>query len=80
MPRLTATDFRVLVRVFEKNGFSFVRQRGDHRVYTRIGVRRPLVIPALKAVPVFVIRNLLRTAGKTREEYFRLRGSGEATG
>jgi len=72
MPRLTPVAYGVLVRVFEKNGFSLVRQRGDHLVYAKSGVRRPLVIPAVKAVPVFVVRNLLRTAGKSREEYFRL--------
>ena len=73
MPRLTPVPHGTLVRVFEKNGFSFVRQRGDHLVYARAGVTRPLVIPAVRAVPVFIIRNLLPTAGKTREEYFRLR-------
>ena len=72
MPRLTPVPYGALVHVFEKNGFSFVRQRGDHLVYTRSNARRPLVIPTVRAVPVFIIRNLLRTAGKTREEYFRL--------
>lgn len=72
MPRLTPVPYGVLVRAFEKNGFSFARQRGDHLVYAKSGVRRPLVIPAVKAVPVFIIRNLLRTSGKSRDEYFRL--------
>ena len=72
MARLTPVPYRLLVRVFEKNGFSLVRQRGDHLVYVKADIRRPLVIPAVRSVPVFVIRNLLRTAGKTREEYFSL--------
>ena len=62
------------MRVFEAEGFSFVRQRGDHLIYTKAGVKRPLVIPAYKAVPVFIIKNLLRTAGMTRERYFELLG------
>ncbi len=33
---------------------------------------RPVVIPAYKEVPVFVIRNNLKTAGLSRDEYFGL--------
>ncbi len=38
----------------------------------RRGITRPVVIPNWKEVPVFVIKNNLRTAGITREEYFYL--------
>jgi hypothetical protein len=49
-----------------------VRQESDHLVYVKPGVIRPVVIPIRKDVPVFVIKNNLRTAGISREEYFRL--------
>jgi hypothetical protein len=35
-------------------------------------VARPVVIPAYKQVPVFVIRNNLKWAGLSRDEYFAL--------
>jgi hypothetical protein len=35
-------------------------------------VIRPLVIPAYHEVPVFIIKNLLRTAAMSRERYFEL--------
>jgi len=35
-------------------------------------VIRPLVITAYHEVPVFIIKNLLRTAAMTRERYFEL--------
>jgi hypothetical protein len=35
-------------------------------------VARPVVIPAYKQVPVFIIRNNLKTAGLSRDEYFAL--------
>jgi hypothetical protein len=35
-------------------------------------VKRPLVIPVYREIPVFIIRNLLRTAGMSRERYFDL--------
>ena len=53
-------------------GFICVRIEGDHFVYTKEGVPRPVVVPNWRAVPVFVIKNNLRTAGITREEYFSL--------
>ena len=74
MPQIVPVPYQVLVRVFENEGFAFVRQRGDHLIYTKTGVRRPLVIPAYRALPVFIIKNLLRTAGVTRERYFELLG------
>jgi len=72
MPALRHAHYALLVNVFERDGFSFDRQRGDHLIYTKSGVTRPLVIPAYHEVPVFVIKNLLRTAGMSRERYFEL--------
>ena len=53
-------------------GFTRVRSEGDRFVYSKPGVLRPVVIPDYDEVPVFVIRNTLRTAGLSREEYFTL--------
>lgn len=49
-----------------------VRTEGDHYVYTKKGVPRPVVIPDWPDVPVFIIRNNLRSAGLSRDEYFAL--------
>jgi predicted RNA binding protein YcfA (HicA-like mRNA interferase family) len=61
-----------LRKVFERAGFICIRTEGDHYVYTKKGVLRPVVIPDWKEVPVFIIKNNLRTAGINREEYFLL--------
>ena len=29
----------------EKNGWTFVRIRGDHRIYDKEGAKRPIVVP-----------------------------------
>ncbi|BFU89813.1 MAG: hypothetical protein NTAFB01_10000 [Nitrospira sp.] len=58
--------------MFEKAGFKCVRTEGDHFVYVRPGVARPVVIPDWNEVPVFIIKNNIRTAGLSREEYFAL--------
>ncbi|MGA7340723.1 MAG: type II toxin-antitoxin system HicA family toxin [Terracidiphilus sp.] len=46
MPAIRPAHYRTLAGVFEEDGFTFNRRRGDHLVYTEPGVIRPLVIPA----------------------------------
>jgi len=70
MPRISPISAQKLRRVFEKAGFSCVRIEGDHYVYTKVGVARPIVIPDWQEVPVFIIKNNLRSANISREEYF----------
>lgn len=72
MQRITPITASRLRKVFEKAGFKHVRTEGDHFVYTKEGVLRPVVIPDRKEVPVFIIKNNLRTAGITREAYFSM--------
>lgn len=82
MPALRPVHYSALVKVFERDGFTFCRQSGDHLIYTKAAkysnaaVIRPLVIPAYHEVPVFIIKNLLRTAGMSRERYFELLAAG----
>ena len=72
MPRITPIPAGKLRKVMENVGFRCVRTEGDHFVYVRPGVARPVVIPDWDEVPVFIIKNNLRTAGLSREEYFAL--------
>ncbi|HED04535.1 MAG TPA: type II toxin-antitoxin system HicA family toxin [Candidatus Fraserbacteria bacterium] len=71
--RLRPIAWRVLVRVFELEGFIVKRQRGDHLIMTKPGVKRPIVIKCSRHdVPVTHIRTNLTTAGISRERYFKL--------
>ncbi|HWZ32859.1 MAG TPA: type II toxin-antitoxin system HicA family toxin [Bryobacteraceae bacterium] len=74
MPKLSPVSYKRLVRVFEADGFHCVRTEGDHMVFTKAGILRPVVIPKYAAVPVFIIKNSLRTSGMSRERYFELLG------
>ena len=60
------------MRVFERSGFTCVRIEGDHYVYIKDGIARPIVIPDWREIPVFIIKNNLRSANISREEYFAL--------
>ncbi|MGE5445159.1 MAG: type II toxin-antitoxin system HicA family toxin [Ignavibacteriales bacterium] len=72
MPKNTPISYKKLVKVFEFEGLTFSRQKGDHLVYIKPGISRPLVIPMYDQIPVFVIKNLLRVAKMSRERYFEL--------
>jgi predicted RNA binding protein YcfA (HicA-like mRNA interferase family) len=69
---MTPVNWKILEKVFLAAGFRFVRQQGSHRSYIKEGISRPVVIPTYDEVPVSIIRNNLRTAGISRDEYFRL--------
>ncbi|PIQ68010.1 MAG: hypothetical protein COV91_06385 [Candidatus Taylorbacteria bacterium CG11_big_fil_rev_8_21_14_0_20_46_11] len=72
MPKIGTIHYRKLVRIFEQKGFVCDRQEGDHLIYVRYDIKRPIVIPKYKSVPVFIILNNLKTSGISREEYFSL--------
>lgn len=72
MPSINPVHWTTLVCIFEKIGYVHVRTKGDHMVFSRPGSPRPIIIPKYEEVPVFIIRNNMRTAGLSREEYFRL--------
>ncbi len=72
MPRISPVSYKKLICVFEKAGFAYRRTKGDHLIYVKEACLRPLVIPMYDDVPVFVIKNLLRTAGIDRDDYLLL--------
>jgi predicted RNA binding protein YcfA (HicA-like mRNA interferase family) len=72
MPKLTPTNWRTQVRIFEAFGCRFVRQSGDHLIFHHPNATRAVVIPRYDEVPVTVIRNNMRTVQMNRTEYFRL--------
>ena len=72
MPKIAPVSWKALSRVFEVDGFTLARERGDHLVYTKAGVLRPIVIPKYDQIPVFIIKNDLRSAKISRERYFEL--------
>jgi predicted RNA binding protein YcfA (HicA-like mRNA interferase family) len=72
MPRINPVHYRKLVRVLEMEGFVLSRERGDHMVFTKTGIERPAVVPRYDPLPVFIIKNVLRTARISRERYLEL--------
>ena len=52
MPKLSPVSYKQLVKVFVAEGFRCVRIEGDHMVFTKPGVIRPVLIPKYAAVPI----------------------------
>lgn len=71
-PRITPISWKRFERFLLKAGCKFTRQEGDHRIYTKPGLSRPIVIPMEKDLPVFIIKNNLDILGVSREEYLKL--------
>ena len=72
MSRITPTDWRTLVRVFEAAGFRTDRVAGSHVIMSKPGISRPVVIPKYAEVGLDIIRSNMRTAGMSRERYLQL--------
>lgn len=72
MPRITPISWKILECIFLKDGFKFDRQNGDHRVYVKKGILRPVVIPTYKEIDTEVIKSNMRSAGMSRDRYFEL--------
>lgn len=53
-------------------GCIFKRQRGDHRIYERADLKRPLVVPHEKELPDFIIATNLETLGINKKEFLRI--------
>jgi len=71
--KLTPIHFETLIRIFQSEGFTIQRKKGDHIILTKMGVKRPLVIKCSpRLVPVTHIRTNMTTAGITRERFFEL--------
>ena len=71
--KIIPIQYKTLIKIFELDGFAVKRQRGDHIIMTKAGIRRPLVIKnSPRLVPVTHIRTNMTTAGMSRERYFEL--------
>jgi len=75
VPTLRPTSWQVQEQVFLADGFALSRQQGDHRVYTKPGAHRPVVIPMWREVPLTIITRNMQTARMSRERYFELLAS-----
>ncbi len=60
---------------FEKfllaDGCIFKREKGDHRIYWKKGLKRSIVVPRYNPLPVFIVMNNLALLGISKKEYLQ---------
>jgi len=72
MARLAPISWKKFEKFLFFIGCEFKRKRGDHRIYWREDLKRPVVFPQDRQLPVFIIRNNLRTLKISPEEYLEI--------
>lgn len=72
MPKVVPIHWKTFEKFLFSVGCELVRERGDHRVYSRAGLKRPVVIPRDTQLPVFIIRNNLRILGISSSDYLKI--------
>lgn len=72
MPRVQDIHWKEFEKFLIKVGCEFSREKGDHRIYWKAGLKRPIVIPRDTSLSSFIILNNLKVLGISREEYLRV--------
>ncbi|OGZ07386.1 MAG: hypothetical protein A3C93_03030 [Candidatus Lloydbacteria bacterium RIFCSPHIGHO2_02_FULL_54_17] len=71
MPKLGVIHWKKFERFLFAVGCQFSREEGDHRIYWKRGLKRPIVIPR-DSLPPFIVLNNLRTLGISRDKYLEI--------
>lgn len=60
-----AMKVKEVISLLEKNGWQFIRMKGDHRIYFKDGARRPIVVPGALSSDLKdgTLSSILREAG-----------------
>lgn len=72
MPRMPVVSAKKFWKLVERLGCTFDGVDGDHYINRRLDLKRPLVIPMWKELPVFIVLNNLRTLRISRDEFIKL--------
>lgn len=71
MPKLPVLKPQEVIKILKKAGFSFIRQKGSHRIYLKnnIGITIPFHSKDLKKG---TLRHIIKQTGLTTEEFLKL--------
>ena len=71
MLRIRSVHWKEFEKFLIYVGCEFKREKGDHRIYWKKGIKRPIVIPRDTSLPPFIVLNNLRVLEISREEYLK---------
>ena len=71
MPKIGTVHWREFEKSLVSQGCEFKREKGDHRIYWKEGMNRPIVVPRDPQLPQMIVLNNLRTLGIDRDTYLK---------
>ena len=72
MSRLPMLSWQQVVGALERVGFVFDRQKGRHMVYDHPDTNHTVVVPRHRIIKMGTLREILREANLSREEFRKL--------
>ncbi|MBW2742165.1 MAG: type II toxin-antitoxin system HicA family toxin [Deltaproteobacteria bacterium] len=72
MPKLTPTDWKTQLKIFQAYGCKYKRKKGSHHILTCPNAKRAVVIPEYNEIDIDIIKINMRTVGMSREDYFNI--------
>jgi predicted RNA binding protein YcfA (HicA-like mRNA interferase family) len=72
--RLPSLSWQQVVGALERAGFVFDRQKGSHMVYYHPETNHTVVVPRHGTIKVGTLREILREANLSREEFRKFLG------
>lgn len=72
MSRLPSLSWQQVVGALKRSGFIFDRQKGSHMVYYHPETNHTVVVPRHRIIKPGTLREILREANLSREEFSKL--------
>ena len=72
MPAVRPIHYSKFERFLKEVGCRLVRQQGDHRVWDRKDLMRPVIVRTKKDLPIMETKSNLRTLGISNAEYLNI--------
>ncbi len=72
MSRLPGLSWQQVVAALKRTGFVLDRQKGSHMVYYHAETNQTVVVPRHRIIKAGTLREILREANLSREEFSRL--------
>ena len=72
MGRIVPIPWKQFERFLLRVECVLIRQEGSHRVYWKNDLKRPIILPTYKKLPIFIIKNNLKLLNMTNEQYLNI--------
>ncbi|MFT5206799.1 MAG: putative RNA binding protein YcfA (HicA-like mRNA interferase family) [Candidatus Omnitrophota bacterium] len=72
MPKISPIHHKKFEKFLKYIGCTLARQVGDHKIYKKSGLHKPLVVTCKKDLPLMEIKSNLNTLKMSNEDYLNI--------